>query len=162
MNATTRERFEAKVRRYDDPRRCWLWTGAKSSTGFGNFVVAKNRTQPAHRVAYRLFVGPIPAGRVVLHRCHRALCMNQRHLFLGTHAAKNRVMARRLRVGTRKLRPEDIRAITAAYRGGEMQKAIAQRYGVAQTTISAVCRHRSWQWTGLKAVPRRRNRPKLK
>lgn len=153
-----RERFEAKIRRYDDPRRCWLWTGAKSSTGYGNFAVADHRTQSAHRVAYQLFVGRIPAGRVVLHRCHRPLCMNPRHLYLGTHAIKSRATAQRLRVGTRKLSPKDVRAIKQAYRGGELQRAIARRYGVAQTTIRAVCQHRSWRWIGLKAVKRRRNR----
>ncbi len=37
----------------------------------------------AHRVAYRLFIGRIPKGMFVLHKCDVRLCCNPDHLFLG-------------------------------------------------------------------------------
>lgn len=47
------QRFWSKVARVDDDSSCWLWTGAKSSDGYGSFRVA-GRTLGAHVVAYML------------------------------------------------------------------------------------------------------------
>ena len=52
-------RFESKFSVTDTG--CWLWTGALKSDGYGHFWL-QPRSYPAHRVAYTLYVGPIPAG----------------------------------------------------------------------------------------------------
>jgi len=39
----------------------------------------------AARWGYEHFVGPIPKGIHVLHKCDVGLCVNPAHLFLGTH-----------------------------------------------------------------------------
>ncbi len=52
------------------PNGCWLWTGANSN-GYGKiWVQDKHEKEWAHRVAYELFVGPIPKGLTVDHVCH--------------------------------------------------------------------------------------------
>jgi hypothetical protein len=54
---------------------CWLWHGALGAEGYGRFLVKENgrrHTRLSHRVAYQLFVGPIPAGTGCDHLCHTA------------------------------------------------------------------------------------------
>jgi hypothetical protein len=65
---------------------CILWIG--SATRYGRLDITENgirRHAAAHRVAWELAHGAIPAGMLVCHRCDVGLCINVDHLFLGTH-----------------------------------------------------------------------------
>jgi hypothetical protein len=64
---------------------CWLWTQSVKSYGYGQ-VQSRGVNYHAHRLAYALFVGPIPRGMFVCHVCDTPLCVNPAHLFLGTHS----------------------------------------------------------------------------
>jgi hypothetical protein len=59
---------------------CWLWTRSPTSGGYGQFRDGSGRTVHAHRVAYRLLVGPVPTGLVLDHLCRTKLCVNPAHL----------------------------------------------------------------------------------
>lgn len=43
------------------PDGCWMWLSGQGSTRYGNFSI-NDRGRAAHRVAYELFVCPIPQG----------------------------------------------------------------------------------------------------
>lgn len=68
---------------------CWLWTGALMGAGYGTTYwstpTQRGRIISAHRASYQLFVGEVPSGMHVLHRCDVMSCINPAHLFLGTH-----------------------------------------------------------------------------
>lgn len=64
---------------------CWLWMGAANADGYGHFGIARSKPDKAHRVAYRLYRGPIPTGMIVRHKCDMPCCVNPEHLIVGTH-----------------------------------------------------------------------------
>ena len=133
----------------DNSSRCWEWTGARDTKGYGLICVDGRANLKAHRVAYELAVGDIPAGMLVLHRCDNPRCVNPFHLFLGTTKdnAEDMVMKGRnspLRGSsspTARLTEAEVIAIRADSR---TQDQIARAYGIAQTTVSAIKTKRIW------------------
>lgn len=83
-----RERFEKFIT--PEPNTgCWLWIGAIHRDEDGAFGSA-NRALKAHRVAYGLYVGPIPRGFAIDHLCRNRSCVNPAHLEPVTLAENNR------------------------------------------------------------------------
>lgn len=87
------QRFWSKVAITDNPDDCWLWT-AGTVTGYGSFGF-QGRMRIASRVAWEITNSEIPAGMKVLHTCDNPLCVNPKHLFLGTQLDNMRDMVRK-------------------------------------------------------------------
>jgi hypothetical protein len=66
---------------------CWVWTGAKTANGYGQFYLGQNLERDrkaslqtyAHRYAYEITIGPIPKPQLD-HLCRNRLCVNPAHL----------------------------------------------------------------------------------
>lgn len=71
---------------------CWLWRGSPEKRGYGRFYMNGNHNVRAHRAAYVLFRGEIPAGMLVCHSCDNPGCVNPAHLWLGTGSDNMRDM----------------------------------------------------------------------
>ncbi len=86
-NVLTKEFIESRVAMLPDLPGCWIWTLSTTPLGYGKASVpGSGGWEGAHRVAYRLYVGPIGPGMCVCHKCDNPICCNPGHLFLGTHA----------------------------------------------------------------------------
>lgn len=57
------------ARRRIDPDGCWRWTAAPFGNGYGQMRVDGKMVR-VHTLAYEVFIGPIPAGMDVGHKCH--------------------------------------------------------------------------------------------
>lgn len=64
---------------------CWLWLGYVNPKGYA-ICSTKNTTKRAHRLSYCEFVGPIPDGMEIDHKCRVRCCVNPQHLEPITHA----------------------------------------------------------------------------
>ncbi len=95
--ASIDERFWNKVNKKgpipDDKSlgRCWIWTGLKNERGYGR-IYFDGKTTKAHRVSVFLKSGKMHKNHT-LHRCHNPSCVNDSHLYEGTHSENMRDMA---------------------------------------------------------------------
>ncbi len=79
---------------------CWNWRHAQYG-GYGR-LYHNSQTWRVHRFVYALFVSPIPKGLCVCHHCDNPLCVNPKHLFLGTNRDNTQDAMRKGRLATGK------------------------------------------------------------
>ena len=148
--AELEEWFWQQLRRTEDG--CLEWQGHRHMYGYGLFGVGgrKGRTVRAHRFAYELANGPVPDGLHVCHRCDNPPCCDPEHLYAGSRSqnmqdAYDRNRRRAPSHGrsgdthwATKIPDSEIPVILEKLAAGESQTAIANEYGVGQSTISRI------------------------
>lgn len=149
------------------PDECWVWKGATTGSfgtpnARGIFATSPRTKEMAHRVSWTWTHGPIPNGLFVCHKCDNPMCVNPKHLFLGT-AADNYNDARRkgrARIGACKgedhgravLSWEQVQEIRNAYTLGRTHKSLAIEFGVSKSQIGNVVNGTSWRFPRGKTV----------
>lgn len=133
---------------------CWLWRGPVCRAGYGKIGRGRRGTGTikTHRLSWELFVGEIPIGLNVLHKCDVPCCVNPRHLWIGSHRENvtDKIRKGRARSGvTRgtdnknaKIGPAEARAIAADDR---FQRVIAAQYGISRSNVSSIKRRLTWK-----------------
>lgn len=150
-NGSVVERFWAKVDRSGD---CWVWTANKVGTGYGRFWSGSPSGVLAHRWIWEQHNGAIPKGMEVMHKCDTPSCVRVDHLQLGTHAenvadcvAKDRTAKPKgERNPFHRLKLADVHDIRVRIARGEVQRRIAEDYGVSPSAITAVKKGQNWSW----------------
>jgi hypothetical protein len=145
---------------------CWEWAAAKDGNGYGRFSLA-GRNERAHRVAWQLAFGAIPAGLFVLHTCDNTSCVNDAHLYLGTkkdnagdRESRNRgnhAVGKRHgrhthpggtsghKNGRAKLTEAQVEDLLRRHFGSGARKAdLARTYGLSKTTVGRIIGGKLW------------------
>jgi hypothetical protein len=131
---------------------CWEWKGKRNSGGYGFMSLPGKATALMHRAAYRLFVGEIPKGMGVLHRCDNPPCINPDHLWVGTDLDNHSDMVAKGRSlkGEKhnmvKLTEDQIQTIRRLRASGHSVVALASMFGVCHQHISGIVNRKKWGW----------------
>lgn len=154
----------------EDKNGCWIWQGTKNGAGYGTIGLGRKSEGKgfAHRVSYEIFVGPIPEGQLVCHRCDVKLCVNPTHLFCGTHNENMQDMVHKGRSnkgdswwtpdrksgrctckgekhGCSKLRRSQVLEIRKLFDSGGWNKSqLARRFGVSRAMVRNIVNGKNW------------------
>ncbi|MEM7630580.1 MAG: HNH endonuclease signature motif containing protein [Pseudomonadota bacterium] len=101
-------------------------------------------------MSYELYVGKIPDGMIVRHKCDNPPCINPDHLEIGTHADNTRDMIERGRKHQQtsfcnrksKLTESDVQDIRTS---SMTLPQICAKYGIAKSTASYVRSGRTYK-----------------
>lgn len=144
--------FSARIEKYTDKSgSCWLWIRATNAKGYG--ICAEGLV---HRASYKMYNGPVPEGKYVLHKCDVRNCCNPDHLYVGTQKDNVRDMYERNRSNTKGQPPgekhslaklKDVQAIEllAKSKAGESIKDLAQQYGIGSTQVRRIVSGLRWK-----------------
>lgn len=126
-------------------------------------MLAGRKMHFTHRWSYERFVGKIPSGLIVCHKCDNPSCVNPEHLFVGTHkdnAQDRNSKGRNADVSgeknaAAKLSKNDVLEIRNLYFSNDVsnpylrkkysQYKLAKAYGVSQSAISMILSEKRWE-----------------
>lgn len=129
---------------------CWEWNGTRSAENYGSISVG-NKTRLTHRLAYETWVGPIPEGNVVRHKCDNPPCMRPEHLEVGTYRDNTQDMIERGRSAWHKsshlakLSWAKVREARLLASEGRSARELAEDFGVGYTTMCRVLSGKTWK-----------------
>ena len=148
LGKTLNDRFFQKVAKSDG---CWIWTGTRDNKGYGCMRI-QYRWHKAHRLSYAWFVGLIPDGLLVCHKCDNPPCVNPDHFFIGTNQDNMDDMRAKGRapcvVGERN--PRNIlnarQVLEIRGRDDAGYKRLAEEYGVSKSCIRDIKVRKNWNY----------------
>ncbi|NKY60341.1 HNH endonuclease signature motif containing protein [Nocardia flavorosea] len=136
------------------PDECWIWRGARGGTkkrtgiGYGKFTV-NGRQYDAHRVSWEIHNGqPVPPGMQVLHSCDNPLCVNPKHLSIGSNRDNVDDMVSKMRQTYGERNPQSVltdEAVRDIRSSSASDAALAVKYGVGKSCIADARYGRTWR-----------------
>lgn len=158
-------RFWSKVE--PNPDGCWIWTGytiGPSPQHQYGCLWRNGERWLAHRYVWKMHFGRLPrwingssATTQLLHSCDMTLCVNIRHLRLGTQGDNVREAAAKGHYANRphadqrgyrnpnvRLTEDQVRSIRSERQSGRTLQSIANEFSVHVTTIHRITTKRLW------------------
>jgi hypothetical protein len=138
-------------------KKCWIWVGGHTQRGRPQIRVGGSKKQVyAHRWTYERFLGPIPEGLYVCHKCDNPSCVRPSHLFLGTQDDNMKDMVSKGRQNRPKgesngravLTEKQVLYIRRVYRKGRGKYGgcgLARRFGINAVTIRNIILRKLWK-----------------
>lgn len=129
---------------------CWLLMTSIRAKGYAARSF-KGRQSDAHRASYEAYVGEIPVGMQVLHRCDVRNCVNPKHLFLGTNSDNMQDMLSKGRgsVGERHykavLTDELVRKLRSEYQPGDSWMELERKTGINRGVLRPAILGITWK-----------------
>jgi len=127
---------------------CWNWTGTKTNN-YG-YMRVRGVSKRSHRVSYEDFVGSIPDGMLVCHKCDNPSCCNPDHLFLETQDENMADRGRKRRqaigssIGSTNLTEKDVADIWMMLVSGMSNRSISKVSMASESVVSKIKRRRYW------------------
>ena len=129
---------------------CIEWSWTVRPDGYGRFAFRETQGL-AHRFSYEKFIGPIPDGMHVCHKCDNKSCVNPDHFFLGTQADNMDDKVSKLRQnrgethGRVKLSEVEVLQIKDILKSRAMTgRAIAKAYNVSAPLVCLIKSGKLW------------------
>lgn len=135
---------------------CYSWKGQLYSNGYTSLTYLKKHYL-GHRVAYQLYIGEIPEGMQVNHRCDVRSCTRPACLWIGSQQSNVDDMMKkgRNRCGEPKKGSKNHNAILNEEKVLEIRKLLREKtktlkqigemFGVDKNTIGTIATNRSWK-----------------
>ncbi len=146
FNAKARAKFWSLVDDSPEHGGCWRFKRLHA-LGYGTLSVGGFHHR-AHRAAWLITHGPIPADLHILHSCDHPWCVNPAHLRVGTIQENYQQRDAQLKCTkgekhhTAKLKDEQVLEI---YLSKEPRSELARRFGVYPTTIWKIQEGITWK-----------------
>lgn len=135
-----------------DDNGCWLWQKRLNHDGYGIMSIL-SRHKPVHRIVYQEWIGDIPEGMEICHRCDVRNCCNPKHLFAATHLENMQDMVNKGRGASVSgennpraiLTEKQVRLIFKRLIEGEHVGDIAEYFGVPNRIVHNIKNLKAWK-----------------
>jgi hypothetical protein len=136
---------------------CMLWASSKTLPDWRGYGETRDRGGHrvlAHHLSFRLHVGDIPEGFLILHTCDNRACVAPDHLYLGTASDNAKDRHRRNRDNQpagenqylAKFTNQQAREIREEYNlHGVTTRQLAKKYRVTQATIQYLLARKTYK-----------------
>lgn len=142
-----------------EPGGCWLWTCGVDRRGYG-LAWVNGRRERAARIAFKVFVGPIPDDYDMHHTCPHRRCINPEHLRPMPHGEHMRLHCASgswwagSKNSQAKITEADAQFIKTA-KGLLPAQTLADQFGIGVRNVQHIWSREGWPHVGLPNLPPR-------